>query len=71
MSTDLLTNAGTGNHQHKWFPWQTKTPFEPAKTEDGVTYFVMREWAYLSCNCGEVMKTRVKTQAEAENEKAN
>lgn len=49
-------------HMHKWFPWQTKTPFEPVKIEDGVTFFAMIEYAYLNCNCGEVVKVKVKTK---------
>lgn len=52
------------DHYHKWFPWQTKTPFEPIKTEDGVTYFAMQEYAYLNCNCGEVVKVKVKTKEQ-------
>lgn len=52
------------DHEHKWFPWQTKTPFEPAKTEDGVTYWIQTEYAYLNCNCGAVVRIPVKTKEE-------
>lgn len=69
MNTDITPPNLQGRfpareHEHKWYPWQTKTPFEAVKVENGVTYFTMIEWAYFNCNCGEALKSKVKIKNE-------
>lgn len=52
------------DHEHRFFLSTTKKEFEYDHTEAGVDFYVMTEYAWLGCNCGEVIKTKVKKQED-------
>lgn len=56
MNDDILRRYPPSTHEHKWFIFQIKSFYDP--TAEGM--FIMREYAYSGCNCGEVVKIKVK-----------
>jgi hypothetical protein len=55
-------SAGYIGHSHRWQPMQIKNIFEPIdQAANGVDLvYTMVEYAYLSCMCGPVIKSRVR-----------
>jgi hypothetical protein len=56
------------DHDHRWYMAQTRKDFEPTDEAAGHTLYEMVEYAYLVCNCGEAIRTRVKTKEELESQ---
>lgn len=52
----------TDEHTHKWFLFQVKADFEPVEYGKTGTEILYRriEYAFMSCNCGSSLKTKVK-----------
>jgi hypothetical protein len=50
-------------HEHKFFVFQVKADFQPLPLdENGKQLYERYEYAVLGCNCGKVVKTKVKEQ---------
>lgn len=59
--TDDIIRRPMFSHEHKWFVFQIKNVFEPTHEQD---MYRMIEYAYSGCNCGDVIKIKVKNQGE-------
>jgi hypothetical protein len=60
-----LTPDPSIKHYHKYFLWQTKNAFEADEDHmdaQGHPLYAMVEYAYLFCNCSDVVKTKVKVK---------
>ena len=55
-------------HEHKYFIYQVKNNFEPTiiLDQDGRTLYIMVEYAFSSCNCGDTIKKEVRLKEDAE-----
>ena len=56
-------------HEHKYFTFKHVTTFEPTENEtlqrqSPVTLYERVEYAIMSCNCGQAIKTRIKEDEE-------
>jgi hypothetical protein len=50
-------------HEHKFFLFETKAAFEPIDLGTGHDDIYQRiEYAIMACNCGEVIKRKVKNE---------
>ena len=58
-------SQGKVGHSHRWYPMQIKNIFEPENNTVGPPVYTMVEYAYLSCICGAVIKSRVKENPNA------
>lgn len=52
-------------HEHKYFIWQVKSVFETVQDDDMPAHdlgplYRMVEYAFMGCNCGDVIKTKVR-----------
>lgn len=47
-------------HDHKFFAFQMKSSFEPTGEQDelGQPLYIMVEYVYSACNCGDAVKER-------------
>lgn len=57
-------------HEHKYYLFKHITTFEPTENEalqrqSEVTLYERAEYAVLSCNCGQAIKTRIKESEDA------
>lgn len=57
-------------HEHKYFIYQVKSVFEPVQSDDMPAHdlgqlYQMVEYAFLGCNCGDVIKTKVRPNPSA------
>jgi hypothetical protein len=65
MWSERRCNLNCMNHEHKFFLFKHITTFEPtensaAQSASPVTLYERAEYAVLSCNCGQAIKTRIK-----------
>jgi hypothetical protein len=61
----------SSDHEHKYFLFKHITTFEPtensaAQHESKVTLYERAEYAVMSCNCGQCIKTRIKEHENGE-----
>lgn len=60
----------TSDHEHKYYIFKTLTTYEP-QTEiinTSKQFYTMTEYAIIACNCGDVVKTKVKNYQGEEDE---
>ena len=55
MNTDIRA------HEHKWFAFQIKPVWKEIKSNSPFQLYKMVEFAYFSCNCGEMRRSVVDT----------
>jgi len=63
---DDIKPSPASNHDHKFFLFETRQAFEPFQFETNIQHtpqlYQRIEYAVLSCNCGEVIKRKVKSE---------
>ena len=50
------------DHEHKYFLFQVKQIFELKEQQKDSVLYESIEYGYSGCNCGDVIKTRVKNK---------
>jgi hypothetical protein len=69
MTEDIIrptpsTPSYIRGHEHKYFMFQVKQVFEPQPDTDNTGLYKMVEYGYLSCNCGETVKSKVRIKED-------
>jgi hypothetical protein len=63
MNTDIAPRKihPNSDHEHKFFAFQVKNLHEPVVI-DGKTYYQDVEYGYSGCNCGAMVRVKIRTQ---------